>query len=194
LGSLGVMSLSAQALSISDAWIQGIPWISASQVSLWKNVIESAALLGCLALFFWVVFGHLSRRFERQADVFGCKLVSCGALECPPHFDLEDGVLNVVKEPPGTRSPAPALCPVGIQIFIDALATVARQNGIAVAARSWRHGSIASRLAFLRQLQANPAGEPQFQRRVRSFRFILATFLLFTLALAVLTRSWEVLR
>jgi STE24 endopeptidase len=194
LGSLGVMSLSAQALSISDAWIQGIPWISASQVSLWRNVIESAALLGCLALFFWVVFGHLSRRFERQADVFGCKLVSCGALECPPHFDLEDGVLNVVKEPPGTRSPAPALCPVGIQIFIDALATVARQNGIAAAARSWRHGSIASRLDFLRQLQANPAGEPQFQRRVRSFRFILATFLLFTLALAVLTRSWELLR
>ena len=106
LGSLGVMSLSAQALSVSEAWLEGIPWISASQVALWSEVIESVALLGSLALFFWVVFGHLSRRFDAQADVFGCKLVSCGALECPPHFDLEDGALNLVKEPSGARSPA----------------------------------------------------------------------------------------
>jgi STE24 endopeptidase len=193
LGSLGVMSLAAQAFSASEAWIEGIPWVSAGQLSRWSELSESIAILGCLGLFFWLVFGRLSRRFERQADVFGCKVVSCGALECPPHFDLEDGALTLAAEPPGAQLPAPGLCPVGIQIFIDALASVARQNGIAVAARSWRHGSIASRLAFLQQLQTNPVGEPQFQRGVRSFRFILSAFLLLTLALAVMTRSWELL-
>ena len=31
LGSLGVMSLTAQVFSISEGWIEGIPWIPASQ-------------------------------------------------------------------------------------------------------------------------------------------------------------------
>jgi STE24 endopeptidase len=190
LGSLGVMALAAQVFSISEDWIAGLPWVPASQHVWVTDVVETAAILGSLAVFFWLVFGHLSRRFERQADVFGCKVVSCGVSECPPHFDLEDGPLE--HAPAGGRSPA--LCPVGIEIFSQALASVARQNGIDITARSWRHGSIANRLAFLEQLQANPAArEPSFQRGVRSFRFALSAFLLTSLVLAVMTRSWELL-
>lgn len=190
LGSLGVLSLIARFCSVPVSWIAAVPWIPAGQLSNVSEMVEAAAILGCLGVFFWLVFGQLSRRFERQADVFGCKVVSCGASECPPHLDLEERAEG--QESSG--SSAPALCPVGVQIFSDALASVARQNGIGVGARSWRHGSIAHRLAFLERLQANPAGEPGFQRGVRSFRVVLSVFLMAMLLLAILTRSWEFLR
>jgi STE24 endopeptidase len=73
------------------------------------------------------------------------------------------------------------------------LAKVACQNGIDASARSWRHGSIANRLKFLRRLQADPGGEQLFQRGVRSLRLILTFVLLITLLVAVLTRSWELI-
>jgi STE24 endopeptidase len=193
LGSLGVMALTAQAFSISEGWIAELPWIPVGQSGWVTEIVETTAILGSLALFMWLVFGHLSRRFERQADVFGCKVVSCGVSDCPPHFDLEDGPLELDSMSIAGRSPA--LCPIGIEIFSHALASVARQNGIDFSARSWRHGSIASRLAFLAQLQVNPAAqEPTFQRGVRSFRLALSAFLVTSLLLAVMTRSWEPLR
>jgi STE24 endopeptidase len=192
LGSFGVMALAAQVFSISEGWIAGLTWIPAGQLGWVTDVVESVALLGSLAVFIWLIFGHLSRRFERQADVFGCKVVSCGVPECPPHFDIEDGPLEFDEIPISGHSPA--LCSVGIEIFSHALVSVARQNGIDLTARSWRHGSIANRLAFLAQLQTNPATqEPGFQQSVRSFRLALTAFLVTSLLLAVMTRSWELL-
>jgi STE24 endopeptidase len=189
LGCLGVLSLANRVFSLPSAWIERLPWIPAGQTAQVGEMAEAALILGSLGVFFWLVFGHLSRRFERQADVFGCKVVSCGGSECPPHFDLEEGTYGL--EPVSSLSPA--LCPAGIQIFSDALANVARQNGIDVSARSWRHGSIAHRLAFLQRLQVDPGGEQLFQRGVRSLRLILSFVLLITLLVAVLTRSWELL-
>jgi STE24 endopeptidase len=143
-------------------------------------------MLACLGAFFWLVFGHLSRRFERQADVFGCRVVSCGVSDCPPHFDFEEG--DRIADP--LAAPFRTLCPVGIQIFSGALASVAQQNGIDISARSWRHGSIGSRLAFLHELQLNPSGEIGFQRRVRTLRFLLTAFLGLVLLLAVIVPSF----
>lgn len=192
LGSLGVMAMTAQFFSISEGWLTGLPWVTSIRPAWVTDVIQTAATLGSLAAFMWLVFGHLSRRFERQADVFGCKVVSCGDSECPPHFDLDDGPIELEPVPSVVRSPA--LCPVGIEIFAHALASVARQNCIDVTARSWRHGSIATRLAFLEALHANPAArEPAFQRGVLAFRFALAAFLVTSLVLAMMTHSWELL-
>ena len=187
LGSLGLLSLVTRVFALPSAWFEGLPWIPADQISRVGEFAEAALILGSLGVFFWLVFGHLSRRFERQADVFGCKVVSCGVAECPPHFDLEEGTHGL--EPANSLSPG--LCPVGIQIFSDALTKVACQNGIDAAARSWRHGSIANRLNFLRRLQADPGGEKLFQRSVRSFRLMLSVVLLITLIVAMLTGSWE---
>ena len=189
LGSLGVLALIARVCSVPESWIAAVPWVPAGQLSNLSEMVEAAAILGCLGIFFWLVFGQLSRRFERQADVFGCKVVSCGAGECPPHLDLEE----VADGPESRDRSVPALCPVGVQIFCEALASVARQNGIDVGTRSWRHGSIAHRLAFLERLQANPAGEPRFQRGIFSFRVALSVFLLAALVLAIVTGSWEFL-
>ena len=190
LGCLAILSLSAQVFSVPEAWIEGLPWLPAGRATQVGEIAEAAMMLGTLGLFFWLVFGHLSRRFERQADVFGCRVVSCGVADCPPHFDLEEEMIGAAAE----QSPAATLCPVGIQIFSEALASVARQNGIDARARSWRHGSIANRLAFLRQLQSNPAGEVPFQKGVRWYRLVLTVVLLLALVFAIFTRSWELLR
>ncbi len=189
LGSLGLLSLASRVFALPPAWFEGLPGIPANQISRVGEFAEAALILGFLGVFFWLVFGHLSRRFERQADVFGCKVVSCGDSECPPHFDLEEGTHGLES----ANSLSPELCPVGIQIFSDALTKVACQNGIDATARSWRHGSIANRLRFLQRLQTDPGGEKPFQRSLRSFRLLLAVGLLITLVLAVLTRSWELL-
>ncbi|MGC8639988.1 MAG: M48 family metallopeptidase [Isosphaeraceae bacterium] len=189
LGSLGVLALAARIFSLSKTLIATIPWVPATLLAPARDILEGTATLGSLGFFFFFVFGALSRRFERQADVFGCKVVSCGTVECPPHFDFEEELPEV----PSRRDRLSSLCPVGVQIFSQALLTVAIHNGIDVTARSWRHGSIACRLGFLEQLQTDPACEPRFQRGVRSYRWALSAFLLVTFLLAVLTQSWELL-
>ncbi len=187
LGSLGVLSLMTRLFSLPLDWFEGLPWITADQIPQFGEFAEAAIILGFVGVFFWLAFGHLSRRFERQADVFGCRVVSCGITDCPPHFDLDEGSHGL--EPANSLSSG--LCPVGIEIFSAALAKVACQNGIDASARSWRHGSIANRLGFLRQLQDDPGRERILQRSVRSLRLMVSLVLLITLILAVLTRSWE---
>jgi STE24 endopeptidase len=80
-----------------------------------------------------VVFGFLSRRCERQADIFGCRAVSC-------------------------------------QAFIGALEKVASLNGMHRERpgwlSSWQHSTIARRVAFLEKMNADPALESHFQRRL----------------------------
>lgn len=107
-------------------------------------------------------FGHLSRCFEREADIYGCRAVSCGRAECPPHAIVTSTDL---KPPPVTQ-----VCPVGIGIFKRALARVANRNGVRLDASSWRHGSIASRITFLERLEDNASLEQLFATRMRWLR------------------------
>ena len=55
-------------------------------------------------LYFWFVFGYLSRRFERQADVYGSKVVSCDMADCPPHTDLDN---DLAPEPAAVSQAQP---------------------------------------------------------------------------------------
>ena len=129
--------------------------------------------------YFAAIFGVLSRRFERQADVFGCRSVSCGRVDCPPHPDLDSR--------PGPRAVDGPLCPVGIRIFVNALANVAVLNGMEPTARSWRHGSITRRIAFLEGLEGKPRAERRFQAGVSRLRIGLALGLIAGLYLAFRT-------
>jgi STE24 endopeptidase len=112
-----------------------------------------------LGSYVWLVFGFLSRRCERQADVYGCKVVSCGEPHCSGH----DGTART--EP--AAADCNNLCRTGIATFIAALEQVAELNGIRRDKPSWRHSSIARRVEFLRRLQENPELEPHFQKRLR---------------------------
>ncbi len=192
LGSLAVLALVADAvathLGAGSKLLAGLTDPTAVQLAQ-----GGVALLGVLA-YFLVVFGFLSRRFERQADVFGCRAVSCGRPGCPPHADR------------GARADAPArdrhrdadtsdeLCPVGIRIFANALSNVADLNGMAPKARSWRHGSIRRRIAFLEGLEGRPEAERRFQSRIVALRHGLAALLLLAAALAAYSGALRHLR
>jgi STE24 endopeptidase len=189
IGSLGVLSLFGDVVSQAAPSIKAVarmtPWNADSAV----DVVEAIVLLAGLGLYFWLVFGKLSRRFERQADVFGSKVVSCQNAECPPHVDAD------APESAGSASaPAGVLCPVGIRVFTAALANVARFNGLDPTGRSWRHGSIASRIAFLEGLDHHPEREQRFQAGIRKLRMVLGVVLGLALVLSLLIQSSSLLK
>lgn len=122
--------------------------------------------VGIVGAYVFVVFGFLSRRCERQADVFGCRAVSCGRPDCPGHEDETELVAG-----------GHGLCPTGIHTFIQALEKVAHLNGISRRKpgllQSWQHSTIARRVDFLREMLADPAVEPRFQRTVGRVKWCL---------------------
>src|SRR5207247_153861 len=75
--------------------------------------LKAVPLVGALLAYVIFVFGFVSRRCERQADVYGCKAVSCGQPDCAGHHEALPA------------EPAAGLCPTGIATFIAALEKVA---------------------------------------------------------------------
>ncbi len=127
----------------------------------------------------FLVFGFLSRRCERQADVYGCRAVSCVDPACRGH-DLS----TVYPER------ASGLCPTGIRTFVRALERVGiamdfRGSDTANSQRSvgslfrrlfgwlkaWQHSTMPRRIEFLLSLIDEPGKEQRFQRRVTLLRW-----------------------
>jgi STE24 endopeptidase len=96
---------------------------------------------------FLLSFGYLSRRFERQADVFAARTIQpragSGDMGTPPSSHVGE---------------------YGATVFASALHRVAMINNIPIAARSWCHGSIAKRMNYLRHLSADPSRTSEFDR------------------------------
>jgi Zn-dependent protease with chaperone function len=132
-------------------------------------------IVGSLGAYIFVVFGFLSRRCERQADIYGCRAVSCGRADCTGH---DDAVLSDTGR---------GLCPTGIRTFIHALEKVASLNGISRSKhgwlQSWLHSTIDSRVQFLQGMLADPTIEPRFQRRVGLVKWTLILILIAALGL-----------
>lgn len=144
-----------------------------------------------LVPYFALVFGYLSRRFERQADLFGSRTVSQALLKVVgPSAALENpyqgapvsfSVLASGSRPKGD----PPVLPDGIRIFVQALYRVAELNGVTAHLWSWRHGSIAQRIAFLERVGADPALGDRYDASTRRLRWGLALSL--ALGIAVLS-------
>jgi Zn-dependent protease with chaperone function len=151
---------------------------------------EAAAALPFLAMmgaYVFLVFGFLSRRCERQADIFGCRAVSCAAPACQGH------ATDAVLAPRGE-----GLCPTGIRTFVEALEKVARLNGMNREKpgwlSSWLHSTIARRVDFLQQMSTDPAVESRFQRAVGRVKWGLFVGLGVVLAVAGLLLAWVGIR
>jgi Zn-dependent protease with chaperone function len=158
----------------------------------WFLLVPVVVVVGYL----FVVLGALSRRCERQADVFGCKAVSCNNPACTGHDET-------TTFPPGGN----CLCPAGIRTFCRALDRVRDLNGLDrdPAPRSlggllkagwtwfkhWTHGPIPRRTAYLMGLAERLGDERRFQRRL--FVFKCALMLLLAAALVALgeTVGWK---
>jgi STE24 endopeptidase len=136
-------------------------------------VLPPVALTGA---YLFVVFGALSRRCERQADVYGCKAVSCANANCTGH-----------DESTPFPSGAKCLCPTGVRTFARALERVSGPQdagprgsrvgrawrGFMEWVKHWTHGPIPKRIDYLLGLIDRPAEERRFQRRVFAFKCVL---------------------
>lgn len=143
--------------------------------------------VGLVASYLFVVFGALSRRCERQADVFGCKAVSCDDPACIGHDET-------TVYPQGGHS----LCPTGIRTFARALERVGDLNGVSMLLtsggrtpgrflrgvwawiRAWQHSPMPRRVAYLLSLIEHPDMERRFQSRL----FLLKCMLMLALVAA----------
>lgn len=153
------------------------------------------------ATYVFLVFGFLSRRCERQADVYGCRSVSCANPTCTGH---DAGTIYA----PRARS----LCPTGIRTFVRALERVDFVNGASIGEptphrptlgeiirgllkwlRAWQHSTMARRVAFLLSLIDNPRKEQHFQHRVTLIRWGLLAALVAALIALGEAVGWEVL-
>ncbi|MGD0540194.1 MAG: M48 family metalloprotease [Tepidisphaeraceae bacterium] len=150
--------------------------------------VQTALSLGAAIGLFALVFGYVSRKFERQADVFAARTIqnvldaaaepvpaSPSAMQpTPANPDVLRSVLanTAVLDEPGITLAAPPRSYVGRQgatIFCSALERVAVVNNIPIAARSWCHGSIAKRMRFLEYLARDARRTTQFDRFMSRF-------------------------
>jgi STE24 endopeptidase len=142
-----------------------------------SGIYEDLLLLGLLSVEIAVLFGYISRRCERQADVDGCRAVSCAHPLCIAHEDSEELPAN-----------GSGLCATGIRTFISALEKVAWLNGINRERpgflSSWQHSTIAKRVQFLERLGVDPREEYHLHRSVRMIQWGILLGLVVVVVLA----------
>jgi len=177
--------------------VQQMPGLSA--VSKNAGLLLSTFATGA---YLFLAFGFVSRRCERQADVFGCKAVSCPDPECRGHT-AETALVAGGK----------GLCRTGVGTFVRALERVDEINGtsnnsmsarrglfgrmagilrlVGVWLGAWQHSTIAKRVAFLRTLAEDPRRERRFQQRVTALRWGLLLLLTGAVVAIVALHGWQ---
>ncbi len=129
----------------------------------------AAAVLGALLLCKWgMLFGWVSRRFERQADVFGVRTLALSGLPCTLPCKLHADDSSEQPSPYGDK-----ICATAAQVFSHALNEVALLNGMRPEARSWRHSSISSRSRFVQRLAGDPEHTRRFERLVLTVKVVI---------------------
>lgn len=159
---------------------------------------QEAFVVLAAAAYIFVAFGFLSRRCERQADVFGCRAISCWHPNCEGHTTEttfpERGV---------------GLCTTGIKTCARALDRVHAMNAhgghddsartslgtllrdVVGWLRAWQHSPMPHRVRFLLSLIEDRGREVRFQRRVALLRWGLVLVLIGALGALGQTVGWR---
>ncbi|MBN2210360.1 MAG: M48 family metalloprotease [Sedimentisphaerales bacterium] len=141
------------------------------QETTWAVV--TAMMLG-IGLCWLHVFGWVSRRFERQADVHAARAIG------------QDFQNRYVANSNGACETDNRLSPRGAAVMGSALRRIALLNGISPEARSFRHSSIHGRSLFLMHLAQDTRGYRKFCKSIIAIKIaivlaLLAGFLLWWL-------------
>jgi Zn-dependent protease with chaperone function len=172
---LAFLTMSLMALWTATLYFQMAPSIDDPTLEVESSLaygpvqaqyLRALPLVGVALAYLFGVFGLLSRWCERQADVFGCRAVSCARRDCDGHTD--DQLL-----PTGGKG----LCRTGVRTFVQALEKVAVVNGISRDRpgffQSWQHSTIARRVAFLERIAVAPSVERGFQIQIAVIQWSL---------------------
>jgi STE24 endopeptidase len=137
---------------------------------LTESIQMAIALCGAMALFA-LAFGFVSRKFERQADVFAARTIQ--EISRPQPAEDFAGLEAMIEGPARHTAVleeepnADFVGRHGAAVFCSALERVAAVNNIPIAARSWCHGSIAKRMRFLEFLSRDARRTAEFDRFMR---------------------------
>ncbi|MCY2927759.1 MAG: M48 family metallopeptidase [Planctomycetota bacterium] len=148
-GALGLSALGALAMNDYPPWLD----------------LASLAALGGV---FFGGFGYISRRFERQSDVFAA-------------WSVGSAYAGVVDEL--------AITPQGAAIFASALERVGELNGTPPRQYNWRHGSIAARIGYIIWLGSTGGTRRPIDRTVRGLK--MALWLAGAIGAAVAAGLWS---
>lgn len=132
--------------------------------------IQTAGTIVMIGL--WALaFGWISRRFERQADVFAVQHMARKQAEAAGETDPR----------------AAPITPEAVHTVSEALRQVATLNNQPLARRSWRHGSIAWRIEHLQSLTGRRIDRCRIDRTVRLIRFAALGLIAAVVAIETLT-------
>lgn len=118
------------------------------------NAMLQLSALTSLLLMWLFGFAWLSRKFERQADLYGVRCITPDIERCVPSCPVHGSV---------ARS---CICVAAANIFGRTLSRIADLNGIPRDAPSWRHGSIESRCRLIETFVIDESALRQFDRKV----------------------------
>ena len=132
----------------------------------WVDFLGTAVAV--LVLF--MVFGWVSRRFERQADTFAVQHLS--RWPSPSENESDPQAQSRTSERAGET-----ITVESVQTMQQALHLIARLHAVAPTRHSWRHGSIAWRSAYLASLIGRDASTLPIDRQVRWIKLAAAIVL-----------------
>lgn len=145
--------------------LQSLDDWGAAHLPVWaRDGLPTLLVLGGFVL----MFGIISRAFERQADVYAARTLDAMALRRGGAADPVEQV-EAVDMPPL----APVVGPHGSAVFASALRRAALINNIPTEARNFSHGSISSRISHLRWLSQDPTRTILFEQSVRRLCWLL---------------------
>jgi STE24 endopeptidase len=152
-----------------------------------EEVLALTGTIGCL-----FCFSFVSRQCERQADVYAARLMevrhrslngdtddlvlSPADLVAPLSPAIAGAPLEMLAAAASEPTSNAALLPVGrhgAAVFISALNRVAQVNNIPVKRFEWLHGSINSRLDFLKGIAGHPRQCERFDRQMQRINGLL---------------------
>lgn len=146
LGFIGAYAVLAEAGLVAAVW-EAMVTSGVSEQSVATGAFAAAVLAAGLC---WAgLFGWVSRRFERQADTFAVQHLTAKNAES--------------RGEPSERAVVDAFAAM---TMIGALQRVAELNYSPTARRSWRHGSIAWRQAYLKTLVGRRVDELPIDRQM----------------------------
>jgi len=104
------------------------------------------------APYFYLTLGYFSRRFERQADIAGCRATASFVPEPVSTPFIESSVAESVS----------IRLREGTLLFLGAMHKVTQINGMDGSHWSWRQGRLSDRLRFLERLATTPGQAAAF--------------------------------
>jgi STE24 endopeptidase len=169
---IGVLVLTAAMIELPLMALDGMGLLPMRAVGEWGIALMLIVQLAAVLL----IFGWISRRFERQADTFAVEHLSATMDQMSNNSSnplTQDEVNHNPHDRPAAsvaNIPPDQIHPEAVATMCSALQTVAEMNAVEPNRPSWRHGSIAWRQTYLHSIIGEPIGTLPIDSTIRRIK------------------------